>query len=198
MGELTPITRKEKIIAGENIEPITREEAFLKEYGGGGGGTSDYEALENKPSINGNTLEGALTTEDLDISYNDLQDKPDIPSGGATIEKIPFTYEYPYFTLDKSIYDYDIVAVFMGSNSTYAADSIHYNTYLGNYYFVSIGNLVEAAGTVIKGYQKFASNEDADFTFTVGGSDENLGKILQYTDTNHLRTEMIHFIGIKL
>ena len=34
---LEPITRKEKIIAGENLEPITRLEKFLKEYGGSGG-----------------------------------------------------------------------------------------------------------------------------------------------------------------
>lgn len=40
--ELEPITRKEKIIAGENLEPITRLEKFLKEYGcsGGSGGGS--------------------------------------------------------------------------------------------------------------------------------------------------------------
>ena len=42
---LEPITRKEKIIAGENLEPITRLEKFLKEYGGsggsGGGGSTD-------------------------------------------------------------------------------------------------------------------------------------------------------------
>lgn len=42
---LEPITRKEKIIAGENLEPITRLEKFLKEYGGsggsGGGGSPD-------------------------------------------------------------------------------------------------------------------------------------------------------------
>ena len=34
---LEPITRKEKIIAGENLEPITRLEKFLKQYGGSGG-----------------------------------------------------------------------------------------------------------------------------------------------------------------
>ena len=37
---LEPITRKEKIIAGENLEPITRMEQFLKKFGGGGGGGS--------------------------------------------------------------------------------------------------------------------------------------------------------------
>ena len=40
---IEPITRKEKIIAGENLEPITRLEKFLKQYGGSGGGVSPEE-----------------------------------------------------------------------------------------------------------------------------------------------------------
>lgn len=40
MENLTPITREEKIVSGEDLEPITRMEYFLKKYGGGtGGGT---------------------------------------------------------------------------------------------------------------------------------------------------------------
>ena len=35
---LEPITRKEKIIAGQDLTPITRMEMFLKKFGGGGGG----------------------------------------------------------------------------------------------------------------------------------------------------------------
>ena len=35
---LEPITRQEKIIAGKDLEPVTRMEMFLKQYGGGGGG----------------------------------------------------------------------------------------------------------------------------------------------------------------
>ena len=35
---LEPITRKEKIIAGQDLTPITRMEKFLKQFGGGGGG----------------------------------------------------------------------------------------------------------------------------------------------------------------
>ena len=35
---LEPITRQEKIIAGQDLTPITRMEMFLKQYGGGGGG----------------------------------------------------------------------------------------------------------------------------------------------------------------
>lgn len=56
---------------------------------GGGGGSSDYNDLENKPSINGVTLSGNKTTSDLNLSYNDLQNKPYInnmpPSTGADI-----------------------------------------------------------------------------------------------------------------
>ena len=37
--ELEPITRKEKIIAGQDLTPITRMEKFLKQFGGGGGGS---------------------------------------------------------------------------------------------------------------------------------------------------------------
>lgn len=43
-------------------------------------GTTDYNDLENKPSINGIPLEGDKSLEDLGIkgtaSYNDLEDKP--------------------------------------------------------------------------------------------------------------------------
>ena len=35
---LEPITRQEKIIAGQDLTPITRMEQFLKNFGGGGGG----------------------------------------------------------------------------------------------------------------------------------------------------------------
>lgn len=55
---LKPITRQEQIIVGKNLEPITRMERFLKEYGGGSGGTqSDWnqtdssaaDFIKNKP-----------------------------------------------------------------------------------------------------------------------------------------------------
>ena len=44
---LEPITRQEKIIAGQDLTPITRMEKFLKNFGGGGGSipkplTPDY------------------------------------------------------------------------------------------------------------------------------------------------------------
>ena len=47
-------------------------------------GSSDYNELDNKPSINGHTLEGDQTSEDLGLfsgDYDDLTNKPDLFSG---------------------------------------------------------------------------------------------------------------------
>ena len=42
---LEPITRQEKIIAGQDLTPITRLEMFLKQFGGGGGGGGSADAV---------------------------------------------------------------------------------------------------------------------------------------------------------
>ena len=42
---LEPITRQEKIIAGQDLTPITRMEKFLKQFGGGGGGGGSADAV---------------------------------------------------------------------------------------------------------------------------------------------------------
>ena len=63
------------IINGEVYEkvPQSRMEALLLELkdvieaGGGGSGTTNYNVLTNKPSINGVTLSGNKTSEDLNI-----------------------------------------------------------------------------------------------------------------------------------
>lgn len=67
---LEPITRQEKIIAGENLTPITRMEKFLKNFGGGGGGsvpkplTYDY-MPEGYPSKSGWSIEWDGNTDGL-------------------------------------------------------------------------------------------------------------------------------------
>lgn len=49
---LEPITRQEQIIAGKDLEPITRMEKFLKQYGGGSGGGASVQSdlAQNDPA----------------------------------------------------------------------------------------------------------------------------------------------------
>ena len=76
-------SKQDTLISGTNIKTINNQ-SILGEgnisVGGGSGGTSDYTDLENKPQINNVTLSGNKTTSDLGISYNDLTNKPTIPS----------------------------------------------------------------------------------------------------------------------
>lgn len=76
-----PLTREEQYlsaIAGVTPSteippvPITRAEKYLNkivENGGGGGGTSDYTDLSNKPQINGQTLVGNKASSELGLQF---------------------------------------------------------------------------------------------------------------------------------
>ena len=70
--EIYPISHLEKTIAGQ-AQPISHLEWIIATYGGGSGsgssGTTDYNALTNKPSINGITLTGNKTSIDLGITF---------------------------------------------------------------------------------------------------------------------------------
>ena len=80
-----PVTRKEQYLStlAQNTDlypdtPITREEQYLdylckNGIGGGSGGTTNYNDLTNKPSINGVTLEGNKTSADLNIQSQTTQ-----------------------------------------------------------------------------------------------------------------------------
>ena len=66
---IEPVTHLEKTIAG-TVSPVTHLEQVIALYGGGSssGGTTDYNDLTNKPSINGITLTGNKTSIDLGIN----------------------------------------------------------------------------------------------------------------------------------
>ena len=69
---LEPITRKEKIIAGQNLTPITRMEKFLKQYGGGGGGGSVPKPLTYDYMPEGypkKTMEAVTLMEEQEVAF---------------------------------------------------------------------------------------------------------------------------------
>ena len=55
----------------DKIEPISHLEKVIAQYSGGSssGGTTNYNDLANKPSINGITLTGNKTSIDLGMSF---------------------------------------------------------------------------------------------------------------------------------
>jgi hypothetical protein len=93
---LEPITRQEQIIAGKDLEPITRMERFLKEYGGGVGGAVGDEQIKNavenyldeNPIGVDLSVTGATVGQTVKISAVDENGVPtaweaaDFPSGG--------------------------------------------------------------------------------------------------------------------
>ena len=69
--EIYPISHTEKVIAGL-VEPVSHTEKIIALYGGSGGsGTNNYNALLNKPSINGVTLTANKTLADLKLLYEE-------------------------------------------------------------------------------------------------------------------------------
>lgn len=82
-----PVSREETYlanIAGQNVEvppcPVTRVERYLDYIAKhGSGGTDDYNALNNLPTINGIELKGNKTTEELGIKeYDDSEIRQEI------------------------------------------------------------------------------------------------------------------------
>ena len=69
---IEPISHLEKVITGQE-EPISHLEKIIALYGGSGGsgGTNNYNALLNKPSINGVTLTSNKTLADLKLLYEE-------------------------------------------------------------------------------------------------------------------------------
>ena len=69
---IEPVTHLENVIAGQE-SPVTHLEHIIALYGGSGGsgGTNNYNALLNKPSINGIDLVGNKTLVDLKLLYEE-------------------------------------------------------------------------------------------------------------------------------
>ena len=81
---LEPITRQEKIIAGQDLTPITRLEMFLKNFGGGGGSVPKPLTYDYMPEGYPRKTMGTVT----------LMEYPDVPfeitdSGTSYRVKLP-------------------------------------------------------------------------------------------------------------
>ena len=106
---LTPVTRREMYLsaaAGETETsalptPVTREEIYLNKIAngsGGGGGTSDYSDLSNKPQINSTELSGNKTSSDLGLQSETLGSWT---AGTATTHSIPASTDTVLQALEK-------------------------------------------------------------------------------------------------
>ena len=86
--------KQDVLISGENIKTINNESILGSgniEIGGGGGGTSNYNALTNKPKINNVELNGNKTSSDLGIQ----------PAGNYALEsEIPDVSNFITNTVD--------------------------------------------------------------------------------------------------
>lgn len=122
-----------------------------------GGGTTDYNALENKPSINDVPLSGNKTTADLGLfsgSYNDLTDKPTIPT---LPNRYSFLLQFGMLSAAEYITSTDFVQI---------ASNYSYNiTEPGGYMFVLLINAEWSQGA----YQ-FYAGLDMDGTTTTANN----------------------------
>ena len=66
---LEPITRQEKIIAGQDLTPITRMEKFLKNFGGTGGGGCAQPDLSQTDTTKPDYVKGVIRQESLPDGY---------------------------------------------------------------------------------------------------------------------------------
>ena len=127
---LEPITRQEKIIAGENLEPITRMEQFSKKFGGGGGGGSVPKPLTYDYMPEGypkKTTGTATVMEEQELAFADgggtyvanLPDGFKITAGQTyTINWDGTAYECVGFAIDDSLSALGNVSITGESNNT--------------------------------------------------------------------------------
>ena len=81
---------QDTLVSGTNIKTINNQS--LLGSGNitisGGGGTSDYDQLSNRPQINGHTLSGNMSTSDIGIVIPDVSTKQDTLVSGTNIKTI--------------------------------------------------------------------------------------------------------------
>lgn len=156
---LEPITRQEQIIAGKDLEPITRMEKFLKQYGGGGGGgsvpkplTYDYmpEGYPKKSVLfdvewDGDTS-GLVSVADTYYKVADYTavTKADLVGGMLSLQNDP-NHPKPYAIEESEIYDTRIPhAIMVSDYAIFVSEPTSYgpaNFTEPGIYFAKIGEM---------------------------------------------------------
>lgn len=123
-----PITRQEQIIAGKDLEPITRMEMFLKQYGGGSGG-ADWNAAEGEAGHVLNRTHYAESILDIawdgDMTGRTTLDLTAVGWTGGYIAKVSDLTPTTDELIDSKIYKSD------GFECTITADDIKANMFPG-------------------------------------------------------------------
>lgn len=198
-------------------DPICREEVYLKRIaengiGGGEGGTTNYTALSNKPSINGVTLTGNLSSADLGITGGGSASIPVIEVSGSkvTIEpnkhyvikgitnsltislSEPVTTELKYYSFEFSTIDRIPTIKINGADQPYKYEYERHTTYLCeivNNHMIILDKFDGYAYKFV--YGAYATNDwtksynlKDDRTFTFAGSETKNGTYtVEYSTT---------------
>lgn len=116
---LEPITRQEKIIAGQDLTPITRMEKFLKNFGGSGGGGGEQPDLSQTDTTKPDYVKGVIRQESLPDGYPYKEHGEILPETVVQIETAnehvnnPFVVNLTTGNLYKVVWDgiaYEVVA----------------------------------------------------------------------------------------
>lgn len=153
------ITRKEKIISGENIEPLTREEYFLKEYGGGSGGTT---VVANPSGTAGADLTKLQVGNDI---YG-------IPSGGGGDEKFVINV-----TMDGESFDVEADKTYAEVVAAYAAGKQLFVNFSTNSAYVPMR--IRICSNIPLSHVYGSDNSDFVFSYSnIGDGYVDFGEIL--------------------
>lgn len=119
MDNLTPITRAEKLLAGVDLDPVTRFEWFLKQAGSGGGGGGFTPTTAQLAAMNSG------------ITAADVEQLDELAEKAITTDEL--TVESNYFTLSNGIRVYVSAtaptgnipdgSVWIGSGSAFIVDA---------------------------------------------------------------------------
>lgn len=168
---LEPITRKEKIIAGQDLTPITRMEKFLKDFGGGGGVQPDWnqsdstapDYVKNRPFYTG-YVETVLVEEST-VSFSEGY-------GGVYTGTVKSTLSPTLGETYKVSWD--------GTTYESACVEVQGNTVFGNLSIIGMGSDTGEPFLVmpnVTGIVVYAADTSASHAISISGYVESVVKI---------------------